>query len=63
MQADGSALGFQTPEENVMDKYPLFVGVMVALLIPWCHATAENMHSGFDDLSQWRDDSSTGSPT
>ncbi len=36
-------------------------GVVVPALTPPWYATAENMHSGFDDLSQWRDDSSKDS--
>jgi chitinase len=46
-----------------MCKYLLLVaGVVVSALTPRWYASAENMHSGFDDLSQWRDDSSGGSP-
>ena len=45
-----------------MCKYLVVAGVVVSVLTSRWYATAENMHSGFDDLSQWRDDSSGGSP-
>ena len=46
-----------------MCKYLLLLaGVVVSAPTPRWYASAENVHSGFDDLSQWRDDSSGGSP-
>lgn len=37
-------------------------GILVPAFTARWHVSAENMHSGFDDLSEWRDDSTEGSP-